>query len=186
MTCGKLVEYRVDRIKQLLYSLCNREAFPKDYAAPPFVSQSPALDFVLDLAFKLPPLLASADMITPTAVSEVSTHDKVVRDLAALEKALKSWLGSFRMSAKPPNFQDVSLSFRKSPTQALPDMASESLCRICLLLIYQALSSLHKSRKSSGLSQDHAEELAAACAEDLYRHTLLLSQVAERPVSKAM
>ena len=171
---------------KLLYSLCNREPFPKNYAAPSFVSHSPALDFVLDLAFRLPPLLASADMVTAPGVSERPTYDKVVRDLAVLEKALKSWLGSFRMSAKQHHSKDAPLSVRQPSLQALPDMASESLCRICLLLIYQALTSLHASHKSNVSSQLHAEQLAETCAEDLYRHTLLLSHVAERPVSKAM
>lgn len=179
-------EFCADRLEQLLYSLCNREPFPKDYAAPPFVSQSPALDFVLDLAFRLPPLLASADMAATSETLDASTNDKLVRDFASLEKALKSWLGSFRMSAKQRNSLDASTSIRQSPSQALPDMASESLCRICLLLIYQAFPTIHTSPKAGVLSRIHAEQLAATCAEDLHRHTLLISQVAERPVSKAM
>jgi hypothetical protein len=170
--------------------LCNRQPFPAEYAAAPLYSHPPALDFVLDLALRLPPLLASADQITTLAVRENSTHGnvlhdlaKVVRQLLALKKMLDSWFHSF---CKPADQIEGESGSALQLWRSLPDVTSESLCRICLLLIHQTLSDLHSSHNSDTVSQVYARQLAAACAEDLYHTTLLLSKVAERPVSKAI
>jgi hypothetical protein len=178
---------------KLLQSLCNRQPFPAEYAAAPLYSHPPALDFVLDLALRLPPLLASADQITTPVIREDPTHGnvlhdlaKVVRELLALKKMLDSWFQSFCKPTEQIEDEGVLAVQRWASKRSLPDMTSESLCRICLLLIHQALSDLHSSHNSDTASQVHAHLLAAACAEDLYQTTLLLSRVAERPVSKAL
>lgn len=176
-----------------MQSLCRRQPFPTEYAAPPLGSNSPALDFVLDLAFGLPPLLASADLITKQPVKKKSKHEKsvhdlakVVRDLFALKKMLESWLKSFRGPTEQIKEQDTLSLQRLENKRSLPDVTSESLCRICLLLIHQTLSDLYDSHNSDTASQIRAQQLAATCAEDLYRTTMLLSIIAERPVSKAL
>ena len=179
-----------DRGRKLLQSLCNRQPFPTEYAAPPLCSQSPSIDFVLDLAFRLPPLLSSADAVTTRAVNETSRYEnaihdlaRVVRDLLALRRMLDSWLKTFR----EPNVRaNPSSSQRRETKRALPDVTAESLCRICLLLIHQALSDLHNAHNSDVCSRIHAHQEAEACAEDLYQTTMLLSEIAERPVSKAI
>jgi len=112
-------------------------------------------------------------------------HDlaRVVRDLFALQKMLDSWLKTFR----EPLESEGSLSSRQRENmRALPDVTSESLCRICLLLIHQAISDLHNSHHSDVTSRSRAHQQAAICAEDLYQTTILLSEIAERPVSKAI
>jgi hypothetical protein len=148
---------------------------------------------VLDLALRLPPLLASADQITTPELREKSTHGnvlhdlaKVVRELLALKKMLDSWFQSFCKPTEQIEGEGGSALQLWASKRSLPDVTSESLCRICLLLIHQTLSDLHNSHNSDAASQVHARWLAAACAEDLYHTTLLLSKVAERPVSKAL
>jgi hypothetical protein len=185
--------HSTDNQPKLLQSLCNRQPFPAEYAAAPLYSHPPALDFVLDLALRLPPLLASADQITTPAARENSTngnvlHDlaKVVRELLALKKMLDSWFQSFCKPTEQTTSENGSALQLWASKRSLPDVTSESLCRICLLLIHQTLSDLHSSHNSDTASQVHAHRLAAACAEDLYQTSLLLSKVAERPVSKAL
>jgi hypothetical protein len=170
--------------------LCNRQPFPAQYEAPPLRSSTPAADFVLDLAFRLPPLLASADQVTNQAVQEAATHHeavrglaKVVRELVALKKIFDSWLKSFCEHIEGGN---ASPRWLKENKRSLPDVTAESLCRICLLLILRTLCELHESQNSDTASQAHAKRLAVSCAEDLYQTTLLLLVIAERPVSKAL
>lgn len=182
-----------DWYSKLLQSLCNRKPFPAEYSAPSLCSQSPSLDFVLDLAFRLSPLLASADLIVARVIDETANHKnavhdlaRVVRDLFALEKMLDSWLKTFCEPTEAPEADNASSPHRWEKRRALPNVTSESLCLICILLIHQALSDLHSSHNSDIPTQRHAQQLAAECAEDLYKTTLLLSEIAERPVSKAI
>lgn len=179
-----------DSVSKLLQSLCSRQPFPAEYAAPPMCSQSPSVDFVLDLAFRLPPLLSSADTVLTRAINKISSHEsavhdlaRVVRDLLALKKMLDSWLKTFR---EPVESESALYARQTENLRALPDVTSESLCRICLLLIYQAISDLHNSHHSDFTSRSRAHQQAAICAEDLYQTTMLLSEIAERPVSKAI
>lgn len=173
-----------------MQSLCTRQPFPVEYAAPSLSSQSSAIDFVLDLAFKLPPLLSSTDTVMARATNETSNHERsvhylarVVRDLLALKKMLDSWLKTF---CEPTENESALYSRQKQKKRTLPDVTAESLCRICLLLIHQAVSDLHNSHHSDISSRTRAHEQAALCVEDLYQTTVLLSEIAERPVSKAI
>lgn len=170
--------------------MCNRQPFPVEYAAPSLCSQSSAIDFVLDLAFRLPPLLSSADAVISRATNEASNHEsavhdlaKVVRDLLALKRMLDSWLKTF---CERLEGESALCSRQRQNKRALPDVTSESLCRICLLLIHQALSDLHNSHHSDISSRTRANEQAALYAEELYQTAVLLSRIAERPVSKAI
>lgn len=119
---------------------------------------------------------------------EENVHDlaKVVRDLVALKKMLESWLKSFCGPTEQIKDQNSLSLQRLEIKRSLPDVTSESLCRICLLLIHQTLSDLHNSQNSDIASQTRARQSAATCAEDLYRTTMLISVIAERPVSKAL
>jgi len=148
---------------------------------------------VLDLAFRLPPLLAAADTLIARANNNLSKHDstvhdlaRVVRDLLALRKMLDSWLRTFHEPTEQFERESALSPRRRENKRPLPDVTSESLCRICLLLIYQALSDLHDSHDSNATSRGCAHQEAAACAEDLYETTMLLSEIAEKPVSKAI
>lgn len=142
------------------------------------------------MAFRLPPLLSSADAVITRATNEISNrqsivHDlaRIVRDLLALKKMLDSWLKTFC----EPVESESALSWRQGQKKrALPEVTAESLCRICLLLIHQAISDLHDSHHSDVSSRTRAHEQAGICAEGLYQTTILLSEIAERPVSKAI
>lgn len=185
-----LVANCADDESKLLQSLCTRQPFPVEFAAPALCSQSPAIDFVLDLAFRLPPLLSLADTEMARATNDTSSHEsavhdlaRVVRDLLALEKMLDSWLKTF---CEPAESESASSYRQRQNKRALPDVTSESLCRICLLLIHQALSDLHNSHHSDVSSRTRVHDQATLCAEDLFQTTVLLSEIAERPVSKAI
>lgn len=99
---------------------------------------------------------------------------------------LESWLKSFCGPTEQTKDQNTLSLQRSENKRSLPDVTSESLCRICLLLIHQTLSDLHNSHNSDMASQTRAQQSAASCAEDLYRTTMLVSVIAERPVSKAL
>jgi hypothetical protein len=73
-----------------MYALCNRRPFPAEHAAPALPSLSPALDFLLYLAFRLPPLLAAVDLAIMSNMREASTYEGVIRDLNCLGNPLKS------------------------------------------------------------------------------------------------
>jgi len=120
-----------------------------------------------------------------TSNHETAVHDlaRVVRDLLALKGGLDSWLKTFR---EPVENESTLSSQQRKNRRALPDVTSESLCRICLLLIHQTVSELHNSHKSDITSRSRAQQQAVRCAEGLYQTTMLLSEIAERPVSKAI
>jgi hypothetical protein len=176
-----------------MHALCNRRPFPTEYAAPVLPSLSPPLDFLLDLAFRLPPLLAAVDLATRKDLREVSAHDQLRRDLACLEKMLESWLKSFGQSAILDfenagdfTWRHVVASLRRSQIDSVYDLTCKALCRSCLLLIYQGLVDVYSLRSSEDTERRKMLHVAATCAEGLYRTTALLGEVAESPVCKAV
>jgi hypothetical protein len=176
-----------------MYALCNRHPFPAEYAAPALPSLSPALDFLLDLAFRLPPLLASVDLVIRSDRPGTSEHVELVRDLTCLEKTLKNWLNSFGQSTDlqyehpgTSTWQQAVHCLRRTQLNSVYDLTCEVLCRSCLLLIYQGLADMYRLRNSEYAERRVMLRTAAACAEDLYNTTALLGEVAERPVCKAV
>lgn len=69
-----------------MYALCNRRPFPIEYAAPALPSLSPPLDLLLDLAFRLPLLLAAVDLTTEKDRRDAAAHEQLIRDLASLKR----------------------------------------------------------------------------------------------------
>jgi hypothetical protein len=127
-----------------MYALCNRRPFPAGYAAPALPSLSPALDFLLDLAFRLPPLLAAADLAIMSNMREASTYAGVIRDLNCLGKTLKSWLKSFGqctdLECEHPGdstWEQAVSSLNWTQANSVYDLTCEAFCRTCLLLIHQ-------------------------------------------------
>lgn len=176
-----------------MYALCNRSPFPAEYAAPTLPSLSSALDFLLDLAFRLPPLLASVDSVTKSDAQEASSHVEFIRDITSLEKMLKSWLESFGHSAgleyenpADSSWQNVVASLKRIQEKSVYDLTCEALCRSCLLLLYQGLVDVYSMRSSEDAKRRNTHRIAATCAEGLYQTTALLAEVAERPVCKAV
>lgn len=136
-----------------MYALCNRSPFPVEYAAPALPSLSPALDFLLDLAFRLPPLLAAVDIATRPDVSDSSAHGDLIRDLACLERTLDSWLSSFDQSAgldhgDPGSFtwHRAVASLKRKHANSVYELTCEALCRSCLLLLHQGLVDVYNVR----------------------------------------
>ena len=83
---------------------------------------------MLDLAFRLPPLLSSADAVISRATDEASNHEsavhdlaKVVRDLLALKKMLDSWLKTF---CEHVEGESALSSRQRQDKRALPDVTS--------------------------------------------------------------
>jgi len=176
-----------------MYALCNRSPFPSEYAAPTLQSLSSALDFLLDLAFRLPPLLASVDLVTQSNQQKISSHEEIIQNITSLEKMLKSWLKSFGHSAgleyeNPENstWQEVVLSFKRVQEKSVYDLTCEALCRSCLLLIYQGLVDVYSLRSVGDAKRRNLLRVSSTCAEGLYHTTALLAEVAERPVCKAV
>ncbi|KAM0715894.1 hypothetical protein Q7P37_008408 [Cladosporium fusiforme] len=186
-------------ISQLVHSLCNRKQFPAECAAPAVRTSSPALDFLFDLAFRLPPLLESVDAAKLIKKAESGLFDNLKRDLASLERALTTWLGSFCKSfaqieqddngTRQP--QDAGPSSTYSITKrekgpSLFELSCESLCRICLLLLYQSRAALEPSSYSPTSAQGWSDSAAAVCADSLCHTVDLLAGVAQTPVARGM
>jgi hypothetical protein len=180
--------------QKLMYALINRSPFPVEYAAPALPSLSPALDFLLDLAFRLPLLLAAVDLATNSNVRGAPAHEELVRDLACLEKMLESWLKSFGqctgLAYENPGsstWQQVATRLKRSQANYVYELTCEALCRSCLLLIYQGLADVYILRSPDDAGQRKVLlRTAARCGEGLYHTTALLGEVAERPVCKAV
>jgi hypothetical protein len=176
-----------------MYALCNRRPFPAEYAAPALPSLSPALDFLLDLAFRLPPLLASVDLAIRSDKREGPADVELVQDLACLEETLKCWLNSFSQSKDlqyehpgSSTWQQAVNCLKRTQTNSVYELTCEALCRSCLLLIYQGLVDVCSLRSSEITKRQNMLATAAACAQGLYHTTVLLGEVAERPVCKAV
>lgn len=176
-----------------MYALCNRRPFPVEYAAPALPSLSPSLDFLLDLAFRLPPLLESVDLAICTDRQEATAQDDIIRDLACLERMLKSWLKSFGQSAglefESPGdstWQEVAAHLKRIQPKSVYDLTCEALCRSCLLLLYKGLVDVYGVRSSEDAKRQDMLCTATTCAEGLYHTMVLLEEVAERPVCKAV
>ena len=173
-----------------MYALCNRNPFPVEYAAPVLPSLSPALDFLLDLAFRVPPLLAAVDLTAGKDMQEALAHDQLIRDLACLGNMFESWLKSFGRSTDlesdnpgDSTWQQAVVSLKRTQADSVYDLTCEALCRSCLLLIYQGLADVYSSADAE---RRDTLRLAATCAEGLYHTTALLGEVAESPVCKAV
>jgi hypothetical protein len=176
-----------------MYALCNRSPFPAEYAAPALPSLSPALDFLLDLAFRLPPLLSAVDLATGKDMREAATHDRLTRDLACLGRTFESWLKSFSHSVGlecdktgDSTWQQAVASPKSTQVDSVYDLTCEALCRSCLLLIYQSLAELYSPRDWADTQRLNTLCTAATCAEGLYNTSALLGEVAESPVCKAV
>lgn len=176
-----------------MHSLCSRTPFPTEYAAPPLPSQSSALDFLYDLAFRVPGLLAIADAVSVSSTLEPSGYACAVRDLFAMGKLLDSWLKSFCKPAMGQEHevsrsrrQPVLVSSKQSASHLLFALTCESLCRVCILLTCHSLHTLHVRHGSSEEEERLSLGTATACAQELYATAVLLERVAERPVCKAL
>lgn len=177
-----------------MYTLCNRIPFPAEYAAPNLPSLSSALDILLDLAFRLPPLLASVDLvIRKPGKQQGPAYNEVIQSLTSLKKMLKSWLKSFGHStgleydiSGDSTWQETVASLKRIQEKSVYDLACEALCRSCLLLIYQGLVDVYSMRSSEDATRRGMHHTAAVCAEGLYDTTALLAEVAESPVCKVV
>lgn len=182
-----------------MHSLCNRKPFPICCAAPAVRTSSPALDFLFDLAFRVSPLLESVDAVEKTDDNDICISDRLKNKLASLERALTVWLGSF-CESKSHTGRDLTASaiahntdrsleeheFKSAPPESLFELACESLCRICLLLIYQSQLSLESFSDSTKLAQSRYHSSAVVCADSLRHLVGLLAGVAERPIAQGL
>lgn len=186
-------------IVQLMHSLCNRKPFPICCAAPAVRTSSPALDFLFDLAFRVPPLLESVDALERTDNNVICISDRLKNELASLERALVVWLGSF-CESKSHTGRELTASAVAHDTDRSPEghelksakppclfeLACESLCRVCLLLIYQSHISLESPNDCTKLSQSLYDSSAVVCAHSLRHLVGLLGGVAERPIAQGL
>lgn len=173
------------RTAQLMHSLTSRKPFSKAYAAPAIPSGTIGLDALLDLAFKVAPLLADADSLLhpkqpkPQYQKQSRQTTPTIQHLIALHTMLTNWLQSFRgkLSRRPdePRPRNVGTTvvdrsrdwrdccYAITHPQASPELfntVAEALCRICLLLVCQSLAdlgNLENSSKSSGISSAMAQ-----------------------------
>lgn len=130
---------------------------------------------MLDLAYRVPPLLKKIDAAND---AELRTPDNrsLSENVLTLKKTFEFWLKSFCMVSR--------LNQETTPRDTKPsihDLTCESLCRICLLLLVEGLTDLetreHPAHPPTCNTETYANEL---------RKTTTLFMIATKiPVVKA-
>jgi hypothetical protein len=133
------IRRRLTAREQLVHSLCTRKPFSGGLPVRAMSTRSAKVNFLLDLAFRVPPLLKEIDLANDT---EPRTSDtSLFNDMLALKKTFESWLQSFCIVRRPD--QDPSAPKARISNH---DLTCESLCRICLLLLVEGLTDLEASQ----------------------------------------
>jgi hypothetical protein len=106
-------------------------------------TRSAKVNFLLDLAFRVPPLLEKTDTALNATEHLASDTSSLSASILTLKKTFETWLQSFSVVSRlnqhqqtPPPREDA----KKNTT--IHDLTCESLCRICLLLLVEGLAEL--------------------------------------------
>jgi hypothetical protein len=137
-------------------------------------TRSAKVNFLLDLAFRVPPLLKDIDLANDT---EPRTQNSgLSNDILVLKKTFESWLQSFCIVGRPD--QDPPAPKARI---SIHDLTCESLCRICLLLLVEGLTDLEARQHPEHPLTFNTEEYA----NELRKTASLFLSAAKIPVVKA-
>jgi hypothetical protein len=100
-------------------------------------TRSAKVNSLLDLAFRVPPLLEKIDSANGTE-PRLSDISDMSENILTLKKTFESWLKSFSMVSR----LDQEPAPRDTKKNSIHDLTCESLCRICLLLLVEGLTDL--------------------------------------------
>lgn len=143
-------------------------------------TRSAKVNFLLDLAFRVPPLLEEIDLATNTESPKPDCISSLISNILALKKTFESWLQSFSTISRPD--QDSS---SPTPKLSIHDLTCESLCRICLLLLVSGLADLEKKTHNNNNPPHHPTFAPASYATSLRKTAALFTSATRIPVVKA-
>lgn len=137
-------------------------------------TRSAKVNFLLDLAFRVPPLLEKID--SAFATHRDQSDIVMIENIFTLKKTFETWLKSFCSVSR--------LSQKTSPRvvkNSIHDLTCESLCRICLLLLVEGLTDLESREQPERLPTFNTEEYAT----ELRNTVALFLKATKIPIVKA-
>jgi hypothetical protein len=168
--------------EQLVHSLCTRKPFSGGLPVRAMSTRSAKVNFLLDLAFRVPPLLEEIDLATNTESPKPDCISSLISNILALKKTFESWLQSFSTISRPDQ-EDPSSAL--TPKPSIHDLTCESLCRICLLLLVSGLADLEKKTRNNNNPPRHPTFAPASYAIELRKTASLFTSATKIPVVKA-
>jgi hypothetical protein len=148
-------------------------------------TRSAKVNFLLDLAFRVPPLLKEIDSTTTTTGPRIS-DTSLSENILTLKKTFEFWLKSFCTPSSRLDNKDPTASPNK-PKPSIHDLTCESLCRICLLLLVSGLTDLEEKKNPT---QQHFSRPSPTFNPDQYAGELrqtasLFMRATKIPIVKA-
>jgi hypothetical protein len=138
-------------------------------------TRSAKVNFLLDLAFRVPPLLEEIDAANRTELQMLDSKS-LRENISTLKKTFEFWLQSFCVSSRPD--QEPSTPKARTP---IHDLTCESLCRICLLLLVEGLTDFEAHNQPSHPPTSTTESYA----NQLRKTATLFTTATKIPVVKA-
>ena len=145
-------------------------------------TRSAKVNFLLDLAFRVPPLLEKIDSATSTTKPRTSDTSALTENILKLKKTFEFWLKSFTQLDQQHQQQPQSPT-HKPKNPSIHDLTCESLCRICLLLLVSGLADLSKNPLAPHPPSDRPNPTPYALS--LRKTTLLFTKSTKIPIVKA-
>lgn len=175
-----MLYHALTEAEQLIHSLYIRKPFAGGLPIHVMTTRSTKVDSLVELAFGIPPLLQTVDSKIGTKPRKVNSS--LVKSLIDQNNALVKWLDSFCVQS-----DSIASSLEQAPNShdagsSLFDLTCESLCRICQLLVVEALADLESSMcPTHGISTFDPKVYAV----NLQKTTTNLAEVASNPIGKA-
>jgi hypothetical protein len=139
-------------------------------------TRSAKVNSLLDLAYRVPPLLEKIDSAQSDAESRTSDITSLSENILTLKKTFEFWLKSFCVVSR----LDQQNAPRDTKT-SIHDLTCESLCRICLLLLVEGLTDLETRENPAHPPTCNTETYA----NELRKTTILFTTATKIPVVKA-
>jgi hypothetical protein len=142
-------------------------------------TRSAKMNSLLDLAFRVPPLLEKIDSANDkeSCASVSSLSEKIL----TLKKTFEFWLKSFCVVSRLKQ----ETASRDAKKDSIHDLTCESLCRICLLLLVEGLADLEARKQPEDPSSFNTEQYASELRKtaDLFMSATKIPMVKARGVS---
>jgi hypothetical protein len=139
-------------------------------------TRSAKVNSLLDLAYRVSPLLEKIDSAQGDAESRTSDITSLSENILTLKKTFEFWLKSFCVVSR----LDQQNAPRDTKT-SIHDLTCESLCRICLLLLVEGLTDLETRENPAHPPTCNTETYA----NELRKTTTLFTTATKIPVVKA-
>jgi hypothetical protein len=146
-------------------------------------TRSAKVNSLLDLAFRVSPLLEKIDSANGTE-PRLSDISDMSENILTLKKTFESWLKSFSMVSR----LDQEPAPRDTKKNSIHDLTCESLCRICLLLLVEGLTDLETRKQPEHTPSFNTEQYASELSKtaSLFMTATKIPMVKARGVSGSL